>query len=85
MENKGYKCWVKREKSAESKIKRILKHLLPFANIVYCNSKTQTDYLTRKAGLNIKFLKFGMATKSVSFLLNIKNLVVWKIFVLLEE
>ena len=40
---------------AESKIKRILSNIfLPFANVIYCNSKTQTDYLTRKAGLNHK-------------------------------
>ena len=40
---------------AESKIKRLLSNFfLPFAKIIYCNSKTQTKYLTRKIGLRNK-------------------------------
>ena len=40
---------------AESKIKRILSNFfLPFADLIYCNSNTQTRYLTRKIGLKHK-------------------------------
>ena len=40
---------------AESKIKRILSNFfLPFASTIYCNSKTQTKYLTEKLGLKHK-------------------------------
>ncbi len=40
---------------AESKIKRILSNIfLPFANTIYCNSKTQTKYLAGKLGLRHK-------------------------------